>query len=438
MGGSNAVLALALAAGLAWPTLGLALLLPLGAGLARRPQRGVLLLALLVPFDGLLLLASDLHPLAAGWKEALLLTTLAATFMAPADARAPRRELPPWAPAVVALLVLSVASGVAVGGLQAFWGLKVTFFFVLVAVVLWRCPLDRVERDRLVTILLVTGVMTALYGIAQQAIGHQRLSAAGYEYNSAIRTTRGFLRSFSTFTQPFAFGYFVMLVLLVGFAHSLSEPHRLRSRLFALVVPVLGLGLAFSFVRGAWIGLAAGLTFLGVTRFRVLLLGLPLAAIALVVLPSGVSSAALGSSSGVQRIERWQGGLSDITASPLGVGIGSTSAASEKVVEARGRGDAFIPDNHYYKVVYELGVLGLWFFVLLLVTAFKSTRSAATREGTPGDSAMGLSAAAMVLAAGAASLVAVYFDIFPMDVYFWMLLGVVETTPGSPVPAGAP
>ena len=434
LGAANVGLAAALAAGLAWAILAFAVLVPLGVALTRRPQRGILLLALLAPFDGLLLLAPpELPALTAGWKEALLLGTLVASFLAPKEARGPRRRLPLWAPAVAALLFVSVASGLAVGGIQALWGLKVAFFFVLVAIVLWRCPLDAGERDRLVTILLVVGVVTALYGIAQQGIGHQRLNAMGYEYNTVIRTTRGFLRSFSTFTQPFGFGYFLMLVLLVGVAHSLSQPGRLRSRLFALSVPVLGLGLASSVVRGAWIGLGVGLAYLGLTRFRVLRLGIPLAALALLFLPSDVSSAALRSSSGVQRVEAWQSKFAHLIANPLGVGIGASSSASEKVVASRGAGDAFIPDNQYFKVVYELGVIGLWFFVLLLVAAFGSMR-AATRRADPDDAAMALSAAAMVLAGSAASLVAGYLDIFPMDVYFWMLLAVVETTrplPGS-------
>ncbi|MDQ3980825.1 MAG: hypothetical protein M3314_14970, partial [Actinomycetota bacterium] len=44
----------------------LAVVVPLGLALIRRPQRGLLVLAALVPFDGLLLLIPDLPALAAG------------------------------------------------------------------------------------------------------------------------------------------------------------------------------------------------------------------------------------------------------------------------------------------------------------------------------------------------------------------------------------
>ncbi|HEV3402513.1 MAG TPA: O-antigen ligase family protein [Acidimicrobiales bacterium] len=407
--------------------MGLAVLGPLAVALARRPQRGIVLLAFLVPFDGLLLLAPSLPPWAAGWKEVLLLATLLATVVAPAEARAGPGPPPPWAPAVAGLLALALLSALTVGGLQAVWGLKVAFFFVLVVVAVRRCPLDRGERDLLVTLLMVVGVVVAVYALAQQALGHRRLNALGYEYNTVIRSAGGFLRSFSTFTQPFGMGYFLMLVLLVGAAHALGEPRRLRSRAFVLAVPVLGMGLAFSFVRGAWVGLAVGLAYLGFTRFRVLLLGIPLAAVGLLFLPADVSSAALAPTSGIQRVEAWQEKLSRITANPLGVGVGASSSASEKVTEATGTGEIFHPDNQYYKAVYELGVLGLWLLVLLLVAAFRSAHTAA-RASPTGDSLFALSTAAMVLAASSASLVATYLDIFPMDVYFWLFLAVTHTS----------
>jgi hypothetical protein len=76
------------------PLATLAVVAPLGVALTRRPQRGLLVLAALVPFDGLLLLVPDLPALAAGWKEALVLSTLAATFVAPASVRAATRHSP--------------------------------------------------------------------------------------------------------------------------------------------------------------------------------------------------------------------------------------------------------------------------------------------------------------------------------------------------------
>jgi len=67
----------------------LAVAVPLAVALVRRPQRGLLALAALVPFNGLLILFP--HPsILNGWKEGIMLAILLATFIAPAGARAPR------------------------------------------------------------------------------------------------------------------------------------------------------------------------------------------------------------------------------------------------------------------------------------------------------------------------------------------------------------
>ena len=426
----NGLVVLALRAGAGQELIALAVVGPLAVALTRRPQRGLLVLAALVPFDGLLLLGPQLPAVAAGWKEALVLGTLAATFLAPPSARpTTARGLPGWAPAAGGLLVLGLASALVVGGLQAAWGLKIGFFFVLVAVIVWRCPLHAGERDALVTILCGAGFLTAVFGVLQQVMGPAKLHALGYEYNTAIRTTGGFLRSFSSFDNPFGFGYFLMLVLLVGVPHALDRPDRLRSRLFFLALPVLVAGLASTFVRGAWVGLFVGLAYLGAVRFPRLLLGLPLAVVGLVLLPTGVSSAAFSSSSGAERVVGWEANMSEITSRPLGVGLGSSNAAAEKVAGAGRTATVFHPDNEYYRAVYELGVLGLWLTVLLLVSAFLSTRAVAAGPG--GDGIFALAVSSSVLAAAAASVVATYFDTFPNNVYFWLLLGVVATQGGS-------
>ncbi len=428
---ANLLLLILAAAGSVWLALFAAVLLPLAAAVLARPQRGVLLLAALLPLNGLLLIAG-LPAWVGRWKEALVLALLAATFFAPSTARAPRRAFPTWAPGLAGLLVVSALSGLTVGGLQAAVGLKIAFFFALVAVVVWRCPLDATERDRLVTILMVMGFLTAIYGLAQQKLGPARLHDLGYAYNDTIRTTAGLLRSFSSFNQPFGLGYFLMLVLLIGVPHALDEPGRLRSRLFLLALPILGAALALSFVRGAWLGVAVGFAYLGFTRYRILLLGIPLVLVGLLFLPSDVSIAALGASSSAERVSSWQESVDRILANPVGVGVGASGSASEKVAQLRGAGEVYQPDNYYVKILYELGVLGFWMLALLLVAAFGATRDQARRAG-PHEGILSTGVSAVVLAVAAASLVSTFFEIFPMDAYFWLLLGVVAAcAPESP------
>ena len=89
-------------------------LFPLAALLISRPQRGLLLLAALVPFDGLLALVPSAEVLSP-WKEATVLAVFVATWGAPDSARRhTRRPLPGWVWAALGLLVLGAASAIVV------------------------------------------------------------------------------------------------------------------------------------------------------------------------------------------------------------------------------------------------------------------------------------------------------------------------------------
>lgn len=439
---SSALVAAASLTGHAMLLVALALAAPAFAAILWRPQLGVLAVIALVPFDGLLGILP--HPvIVQGWKEALTAFTLAATFVCPSEARgSPRRELPSWTLPLALLVAVGVTSAVVIGNLQAFYGLKIYFFFTLIAIICWRCPLDARERDRLVSILMLTGVVVAAWGIVQQFIGPARLHAMGYEYNTTIRTTGPFLRAFSTFSEPFGFGYFVMIVILVCLPVALADRSRRRNQLFLLALPVLGFGLVSTFVRGAWLGLAVGVAFLGRHHNRTLLLTLPLALVALLFLPADISRSALSTSSSAERAQGWREQAVEIVRHPLGNGIGTTGATAEKINDLEGKdASVFQPDNYYFLVTYELGPLGLWTQILFLAAAFGVARRA-SRDLTGPDRAFAAGTTAFVVAAATSSLVASFFQIFPSDVFFWTCLTVVaavavETRADATAPAAA-
>jgi hypothetical protein len=409
---------------------------PLTLVLAVRPQRGVLVLAAVVPFNGLLLILP--HPsLLAGWKEALTLAVLAATFVAPPAARgAAGRRPPPWFAAAVGLVLIGAISALAVAHKQGLEGMKVSFFYLLIALAIWRCPLSSRERDWLVTILVVDGIITAGFGLVQEVLGPARLNALGYQYNTTIRTAGGHLRAFSTFNQPFPFAFFLMVVVLVVLPTALRDPHRWRNRAFLIALPFIGIALATTIVRAAWLGLAVGLIYLGIERYRRLLLVIPAAALVLVLLPPSLTSSAVSGTSAQQRATGWRANLTRLEQHPLGVGIGATGSAAEKLAgtattSATSATATYQPDDYYVKTLLELGIPGLWLLVLLLGSAFVSTRRLARRPD-PEESDFGCGVAAAVLAAATAATTATYFEIFPVDVLFWLLLGVAATIAAEP------
>jgi len=398
--------------------------------IVQRPQRGLLLLAALVPYDGLLLIAPA-PSIASGWKEALVLLTLGASIASGSSRSLRTVRLPGWAIVAMGLLLLAIIGAAFVPWVQSVQALKIGFFYILVTVIVFRNPFTARDRHHFVTILMVNAVITAAYGVAQQLIGGGGLAAMGYEYNVTIRTAGGILRSFSTFNQPFGFGLFVMMVLLVGGSVALSRPGTWRNAAFLLATPLLIAGMAASIVRGAYLGLAVGVLLLAIVRYRALLLLVPVAVVIVLSLPTKVLGAVFSSSSLNERGTGWGQIIDEVLRHPFGIGIGSTGSVAEKVAEITGSRAAFYqPDSQYVKMLLELGVVGLWLLLALFVTGFAYALTVA-RRGIDPDSAFALGIAASMLAVIAASAVSTYLEIFPMDFYFWLLLGVLTCIPIS-------
>src|SRR5258705_11042320 len=107
------VLAVALMLGWSLWVLALAILIPTGVAVYKRPQRGILILAVLLPFDGMLkaLAPAWTNP----WKQVFILALVALTFICPPEARAQEpRKLPAWLLPWAGLLSLCLGSSVLV------------------------------------------------------------------------------------------------------------------------------------------------------------------------------------------------------------------------------------------------------------------------------------------------------------------------------------
>ena len=428
--------------------LGLLVLGHVAVALLNRPQRGLLLLAALLPFDGLLLLVPNGEVLGP-WKEVLLVLTLAAAVVAPDSARAARQQtLPVWVPAAIAFVGLGLLSAALTGGIIALWGLKISYFYAVVPAIMWLAPFTARDRDRLVTVLMATGLATALFGVAEQVLGPDRLNALGFEYNTAIRFSGSLLRSFSTFTQPFSFGLFMSLVLLVCLPVALSDWRRTRNTVFLVATPLLVVGMAASVVRGATLALLVGLVALIIWRFHGLVYAFTIPVIGLLFVPASFLEAYFSSSSLGQRTSGWQTIFDSLLGAPLGNGIGTTGSAAEKsyelgadpsglVTEAGTLDKLYLPDNQYIKTVIELGPIGLW-LLLLLGAAVIAAAVAAARRTTGDDRALAQGIAASMWGAAAASLVGTYLEIFPLDFYFWLLVGVLLSLGASDSADGEP
>lgn len=434
-----ALLVVALFTGYGLWLLAIAVVVPSALAVQARPQRGIIALAALVPFDGML---RALGPgWTSPWKQIVILALFLATFVCEPAARAQtRRRAPRFVGPFLALLGIGLVSALFVDSTTALVGLRLSYFSAIIALTIWRCPLSRRERDQLVSVFMLVAVITSAIGIWQQIVGHEYLADLGYVYGDNIRFTEGFtMRSFSTFDLPFAFGFYLMLAVLIGLPVSLADPGRFRSKLFFLSLPIIAAGLLYSFVRGAMLGLAIGLLYLAFHRYKLLVYGIPFVLVAALFIPSGavLSRAVFSTESFQDRTFSWSERLDLFSNHPLGTGIGTTGAAAEKAAKLKFQDpDAtYVPDNTWLKVMFELGVFGLWFFVMMIVSIFLFARGLERRTtGIDRDFVNG--AVAQLLAIMIAGLVATYLELTPMDQLFWLMIGVLATI--APEPARGP
>ena len=430
MGVGVAVLAVALLTGYGVLLLALAIGIPTACAIALRPQRGVILFTAILPFDGIMKQFGPgfLNP----WKQVVILGLLLLTFVCPEEARGQKgRKLPGWTWAVAGLLVLGFLSAMTVDRETALVGLRISYFSILLGLAIWRCPFTRRDRDHLVSVFVLMAIVTALIGLWQQVVGQSYLHDLGYAYGDTIRFTSGLtMRSFSTFNLPFPFGFYLMLAILIALPMSLAEPRRLRSKIFFVSLPVLVLALLYTFVRGAFLGLAIGLLYLAFHRYKYLVYGIPLVLVAALFIPSGaaLTSAVFSSSSLQERTLSWGDRLDLFAENPFGTGIGTTGAAAEKAAKLNFQNPdlTYVPDNTFLKEMFELGILGLWMLVLMGVAMFIAIRRTERRStGIDRDFLSG--AAAQLLAIAMASLVATYLELVPMDQLFWVMIAIAAT-----------
>ena len=204
--------------------------------------------------------------------------------------------------------------------------------------------------------------------------------------------------------------------------------------------------MATAVVRAALLAAVVVGIYLVARRYLALLLAVGILVFG-VLLPTGFLAAAASASSSVERLDGWLAVSPSVIANPLGAGVGTTGAAAELAVEWGAEPAEtfglpppeltetfgllpeqlpYQPDNYYVKRLLELGPIGLWLTVSVLRQAVGSARAVRDRA-SPRDAALADGIIASILGASAAALMATYWEIFPVDFYFWLLLGVVSS-----------
>jgi O-antigen ligase len=366
-----------------------------------------------IPFFAVLpALKVFVHPLIGATKDLVVLAAVAAAGVLFLRRRAARQD---WIPdrfvlVVVGFLLVLYAANVGGNltgetGYGAAWFHGVRLFAEPMSLLLVGLSLGGDPRRTLRwggVSLALTGAVVALIGVVQQAIGVAGLMAIGYAYGEEVREAYGFLRSFGTLPEPFAYAGF----LLLGLAGVLlwMQPRRLAR----LAAPILLLGVLVSFVRTAGLIVIAllGLTLAqrGHLRFAMLLLlSSVVAAATLFALGSQQTSTRLVQVSPNQyltlngRTTLWQEELgTKKSAWFFGRGVGATGTASQRAQETltgaarEDAGEGGLVDSAYLATVADVGLVGLGLLIGLMGRLLFLAWRAAKRGERSGWLALGL------------------------------------------------
>lgn len=260
------------------------------------------------------------------------------------------------------------------------WGHGVRLFALPVALLLVGMTLRspaRTLRWALVS-LIATCTVVALVGIVQQLAGPARLVEAGWLWDRNVRTIDGFLRSFGTLDEPFAYAALLVFGLCAVLMWAPRRPLTLGA--FA----VIAVGLSLSVVRTAAL-IAAGLLALllarhGKTVSAVFMLAIVLVATATFILSQDATERRVvqGGPSLFYtlngRTEAWRVVFSDAEDIPMGRGVGDVGTAANRAhfkvtrtrQEAMEGSKALVVDSGYFAIVADIGVVGLAALLLLL------------------------------------------------------------------------
>jgi O-antigen ligase len=345
----------------------------------------------------------------------------------------------------IALCFVSFVLGTAYGvtGETARYFLKI-LFAILVFFALTNGLTSLTLLDSYVNSLIIGSFGSALIAIvlnlAGQATADRLLSSLaplGYPTGNTLRfiASTNIWRATSTSVDPNIFGGLLMVGIMLLLGRLLAALSTRRPAFGTLLgVPALAVmawALLLSYSRGAWVGLAAGVAFLAVLRYRKALPALALAGILAVV---GLGNTEFGShlvsgfrvedQASAMRIGEYRDALNFISEYPLfGVGFGTTPNGTSAITP---EADIYVGvSNIYLLMALEVGLVGTAGFAAIIITLAAWAWRRYRQTDALGKARIATGAASL-FAAGVAGIADHYFFRFPhMIALFWSVIAIL-------------
>jgi O-antigen ligase len=365
------------------------------------------------------------------WDDALLLFSICLLLWCVIALR--RWELWTVPIALPTLLALAAAIGSVVirdvPGDVALYAMRILFEPLLFYFLGFLFPKNKRWVQGAIAVFILAGVALALHGLYQYLTGAPMPASWVDVHETDIGT-----RAYSIIGNPNGLGAFLLMGTLVSLSLALARGLRRLPRLLwagACVIQLAGVAVTFS--RGAWIGLAVGIVALLVMAYRRYLI--PLAAAGVVgwfVMPRAFvdrltfafSSAYITKSMEAGRLYVWKMALEYIGAHPwFGLGLG-TFGGTAAVTFAYGR---LWVDSFYLQLGAEGGLILLAFFLWILLRAAKGLVKGHGATLDPYLRALTAGTLGAFVAVAVANLTASVWETLAVGVGFWFLAGLATS-----------
>lgn len=328
-----------------------------------------------------------------------------------------------------ALLALAAAVGSVmvnhVPGDVALFALRVLFQPLLLYFLGFLFPKSRRWVQWVVAAFILAGVAAALHGLFQYMM-HAPMPARWVDVREVDIGTR----AYSIIENPNGLGAFLLMGIMISLSLALKPGlWRVHRYVMAVACVVQLAGVAVTFSRGAWLGLAAGVIALLIMSYRRYLIPLVVAGvIGWLVVPAkftnrlafAFSSTYIAKSMVAGRLYVWKMSLQHIGAHPLlGLGLG-TFGGTTAVTFGYGR---LWVDNFYLQLGAEGGLILLALFLWILLRAAKGLVKSHATTRDPYLRALVSGVFGGFIAVAVANVTASVWETLVVGVAFWFLTG---------------